>query len=417
MTNESWPVRPLGELFEISGGKTMSAAARRGHTKTPFLRTSNVLWDQIDLTTVDEMSIPTGELREKLLQPGDMLICEGGEIGRAAIWNGEAEPMSFQNHLHRLRVLAHDVEPRFYVYFLQSGFTQLRIFEGAGNNTTIPNLSRNRLAALSVPHPSVDEQRKVVHVLSRLRDALRIQVQARNLAESLKRAAMEVLFTRGLRDEQQKETELGPVPESWEVGELGEYIQSPDYGFTASATTEPKGPRLLRITDIQHGAVEWDSVPYCICDKETLVTKRLRQNDIVVARIGATTGKAFLIRDCPEAVFASYLIRIRSREQVLAPQFLYHFMQSEAYWMYINHNKGGRLKGGVNVPVLRALPIPVPASTEQDEIIAILDAIQRKIDLHRRKHAMLDELFKTLLQKLMTRQIRVADLDMSALNQ
>ena len=99
----------------------------------------------------------TDELPAKLLRKGDLLVCEGGEIGRAAIWNGEVETMSFQNHLHRLRPIVEEVEPRFYVYFLQSAFTQLGIFEGAGNKTTIPNLSRNQLAELEVPQPTIDE--------------------------------------------------------------------------------------------------------------------------------------------------------------------------------------------------------------------------------------------------------------------
>src|SRR5690348_11819636 len=132
MTNESWTYRPLGELFDIGAGKTMSAAARDGAHKTPFLRTSNVFWDEIDLSTVDEMAIAPHELEGKLLQPGDLLVGEGGDIGRAAVWNGEVKTMSFQNHLHRLRKLVDDVDPRFYVYFLQAAFTQLGIFEGAG---------------------------------------------------------------------------------------------------------------------------------------------------------------------------------------------------------------------------------------------------------------------------------------------
>ena len=149
--NEAWTWRPLGGLFEIGAGKTMSAAARNGPNKTPFLRTSNVLWDEIDLSSVDEMSIPDHELPVKLLRRGDLLVCEGGEIGRASIWDGQVETMSFQNHLHRLRPIDPNVEPHFYVFFLQSAFTQLGIFEGAGNKTTIPNLSRSRLAGLDVP--------------------------------------------------------------------------------------------------------------------------------------------------------------------------------------------------------------------------------------------------------------------------
>ena len=173
----------------------MSAAARKGADKTPFLRTSNVLWDEIDLSSVDEMSIPEHELPAKLLSPGDLLVCEGGEIGRAAIWNGEVEPMSFQNHLHRLRPIVEMVEPRFYVYFLQSAFTQLGIFEGAGNKTTIPNLSRNRLAALEVPHPPLDEQQAISAALGQVRDAIRIQSRKRSVLNGLFSALLHELMT------------------------------------------------------------------------------------------------------------------------------------------------------------------------------------------------------------------------------
>ena len=176
--NEAWTWRPLGEMFEIGAGKTMSAAARNGPDKTPFLRTSNVLWDEIDLSSVDEMAIPDREFPAKLLRRGDLLVCEGGEIGRAAIWNGEVETMSFQNHLHRLRPIVEEVEPRFYVYFLQSAFTQLGIFEGAGNKTTIPNLSRSRLAGLEVPQPKIDEQLAIVAALSRVREAIKTHHQS-----------------------------------------------------------------------------------------------------------------------------------------------------------------------------------------------------------------------------------------------
>ena len=193
--NEAWTCRPLGELFDIGAGKTMSAAARNGPDKTPFLRTSNVLWDEIDLSSVDEMSIPEHELPAKLLRRGDLLVCEGGEVGRAAIWNGEIETMSFQNHLHRLRPIVEDVEPRFYVYFLQSAFTQLGIFEGAGNKTTIPNLSRNRLAALEVPHPPLDEQQAISAALSQVRDAIRMQSRKRSVLNGLFGALLHELMT------------------------------------------------------------------------------------------------------------------------------------------------------------------------------------------------------------------------------
>lgn len=185
MINENWKWRPIGELFDIGAGKTMSAAARSGKDKTPFLRTSNVFWDRIDLTSLDEMWVPPHELPERLLLPGDLMVCEGGEIGRAAIWDGQIERVTFQNHLHRLRPKVEDVVPRFYVFFLESAFLQLGIFQGAGNKTTIPNLSRNRLAALKVPHPLKNEQEEIVEILGTVRQAMETQTRRMNLLTEL----------------------------------------------------------------------------------------------------------------------------------------------------------------------------------------------------------------------------------------
>ncbi len=293
-------------------------------------------------------------------------------------------------------------------------------FYYACQTVDLPNRGYNRhfgaLKEKEIPLPLIEEQLGIAHGLRLLEKAIAIQVDEVRSSEALKRMVMRALFTRGLRGEPQKETEIGLMPESWELSRLGNCIEHPDYGFTASASVEPVGPQFLRITDIQDGQVDWRKVPYCKCDEGSLEAKRLRKDDIVVARIGATTGKAFLIGECPDAVFASYLIRLRAREQSLAATFLYYFMRSDAYWLHIEQHKGGRLKGGVNIPILTALLLPRPSLDEQLEIVAILDAIDRKIDLHKRKRAVLEDLFKTLLHKLMTGEIRVSDLDLSALS-
>ena len=192
---DGWARRTIGELFEISSGKTMSAAARMGPNKVPFLRTSNVLWDEVDLSKVDEISLREHEMPAKLLAPGDLLVCEGGEIGRAAVWDGQIEPMSFQNHLHRLRPLANDVQPRFYVYWLQSAFTQLGLYEGAGNRTTIPNLSRTQLAGLPVPHPPIEKQHTIVEALTRCRKSIRLHQQVSMLSDDFFRSLLHKLMS------------------------------------------------------------------------------------------------------------------------------------------------------------------------------------------------------------------------------
>lgn len=417
MTDGGWPQSPLGELFEISGGKTMSAAAREGVDKTPFLRTSNVLWDEIDLATVDEMAIAPRELQAKLLRPGDLLVCEGGEIGRAAIWNGERDKMSFQNHLHRLRPLTQDVEPHFYVYFLQCAFTQLGIFAGAGNKTTIPNLSRNRLAELDVPYPAVDEQRQIVDALRRVRRSIRVHERTTRLAQDLKTAAMHALFTRGLRNEPQKETEIGRVPESWEIRPIGDFARQMQYGLSVRGERSGKYP-ILRMNCQQGGKVLLRDLQYVDVDEHTAAAYRVKPGDILFNRTNSyeLVGRTAIVQVETDALFASYLVRVSVDEERLDPQFLNHFLNWDVAQAALK-KVASRAVGQANISAgkLREFSIPVPDLGEQHEIVRVLNAVDRKIDLHSRKRSVVRELFDALLHKLMTGEIRVAELDLSAL--
>ena len=419
ITNEAWTWRPLGELFEIGAGKTMSAAARNGPDKTPFLRTSNVFWDQIDLSTVDEMAIPEHELSKKLLQPGDLLVCEGGEIGRAAIWNGEVKIMSFQNHLHRLRPIVEGVEPHFYVYFLQSAFTQLGIFEGAGNKTTIPNLSRSRLAELEIPQPEIDEQLAIVAALSRIREAIKIQEQSVALAQDLKRTTMYTLFTRGLKNEPQKETEIGPMPESWVIKTINDH-----FSVVTGGTPSRRIPTFWT-----GGMIPWvktTEVDYCVIQKtEEHITqagldgsaaKLLPPGTLLMAMYGqgVTRGKVAILGI--EAACNQACAAINPHDNVVNTKYLYHFLSFR--YEAIRRLAHGGQQQNLNMDIVRGLPIAYPTNPdEQREIVTILDTIDRKIDLHRRKRAVLDDLFKALLHKLMTGEIRVRELDLSNLKE
>ena len=149
-----------------------------------------------------------------------------------------------------------------------------------------------------------------------------------------------------------------------------------DYGFTASADFSIPEPRLLRITDIQDGAVDWNHVPGCRIAPEDEVDKRLCAGDIVFARTGATTGKCFLIKHTPRAVFASYLIRLRATNEVL-PHYLYAFFQSENYWHQIRGAVRGAAQGGVNSTTLSSLVLPLPDLTEQRRIAGQVEQADR----------------------------------------
>lgn len=160
------------------------------------------------------------------------------------------------------------------------------------------------------------------------------------------------------------------------VREVADSIQ---YGHTASAVASGKGPRFLRITDIQNGAVDWNSVPSCDIAEEEIPKYRLSEGDLVFARTGATTGKSYLIRKCPDAVFASYLIRVRASKDV-DPRYLAFFFQSPDYWRQIEEGKRGIGQPNVNGKTLGEVRLPLPPRDKQQRIVAEIEKQFTRLD-------------------------------------
>jgi len=418
MTNPNWNWRPLGELFDIGAGKTMSAAARAGADKVPFLRTSNVLWDEIDLTQVDEMSISPTELVDKSLKAGDLLVCEGGEIGRAAVWDGRVPVMSFQNHLHRLRRKQDDVDARFYVYFLQSAITQLGIFEGAGNKTTIPNLSRNRLAALDVPHPPKPEQQSVAQALAKVREAVTIHDEATSTALELKRAVMSDLFTRGLRGEPQKETEIGLMPDSWSPRTILDLCEIWSGGTPRKSVTEYWKGDIPWVSgkDLKRPALD-DAIDHVSAAGVDAGSRLAPEGAVLLLVRGMGLAK-----DLPVAVINRPMAFNQDVKALVSRgQYSGQFLRSAIYagrerlLAQIVPSAHGTMT--LNLNDVETFKIACPSDPEEaKDIVTILQTLDLKIDRHQKKREVLDELFESLLHKLMTGEIAVSDLDLSALS-
>lgn len=187
----------------------------------------------------------------------------------------------------------------------------------------------------------------------------------------------------------------------WIKKNIEDICKKPQYGFTASATEKKVGPKFLRITDITSSGVDWNKMPFCDCPPEKLSQYNLHHNDILFARIGATTGKSFIVKNPPQSVFASYLIRLRAKETV-NPDFLYYYFQTPFYWTQINANKDNNLKGGVNGSVLSKLEVACPPIPEQKKIAAVLFKIQKAIGVQESIIKTTQELKKSTMQHVFT---------------
>ena len=188
----SWPTAPLGTVAETALGKMLDRSKTRGHPSVPYLRNQNVQWGRIDTSDVLTMELADEERDRFGVRPGDLLVCEGGEIGRAAIYEGGEAFMAFQKALHRVRPSS-TLSPLFLRYYLESAASS-GVLARFSTGSTIAHLPQERLRRIPVPLPSTDEQRQIVEIiedhLSRLDAANRALITSTARARALIRATL-----------------------------------------------------------------------------------------------------------------------------------------------------------------------------------------------------------------------------------
>jgi very-short-patch-repair endonuclease/restriction endonuclease S subunit/predicted nucleotidyltransferase len=162
------------------------------------------------------------------------------------------------------------------------------------------------------------------------------------------------LFPDGFED-----SELGEIPKGWSVSTLKDKASKIQYGYTQSATDTPVGPHFLRITDIQGGRVEWMNVPYCEIDAASKAKYQICDGDIFVARTGASTGENIYIVNPPDAVFASYLVRLKYESPAFA-RYVGQYMRTQSYFDYIAGCIGGSAQPNASAQTLSAVKTVFP---------------------------------------------------------
>ncbi len=410
-----WNIDRIDSVFEIQQGKQVSKKNRVGDNQRPFLRTKNVFWNRLDFTELDQMNFTEAEESRLVLRPDDLLVCEGGSIGRTALWQSEVRDCYYQNHLHRLRSLNGRVDPQFAVYWLWYAFEVGKLYFGRGNVTTIPNLSGSKLAELPIAFPPPPEQKKIARILSTVQRAIEDQERIIQTTTELKKTLMHKLFTEGTRGEPQKQTEIGPVPESWEVTTVQEHCIASAFGPRfSSALYSPDGNILtLRTTDMEDdGRIDYDTAPKARLDYSKFEKHYLQEGDIVVSRSG-TCGIASVFEGHPMPVLpGAFLIRLRMKPSV-QPTFLRHYINSPVGRPHVLQLAQGAIQKNISGTRLGGLSIPLPPLPEQVEIAAAVKTIDQKLKNHLSKRKTSQDLFRTLLRELMTARIRVDELEVS----
>ena len=179
-----WQVAPVYTRYEVALGKMLDSKRVTGEFPGRYLRNIDVQWDAVNVDGLPEMDFALWERDRYLLQVGDLLVCEGGEIGRTAIWEGQLKECFYQKAIHRLRPRSELDTPRLF-YYLMYALAKLGVFTAGGNPNTIDHLTAVQLRHYRMPFPSRTEQHEIVTLLDR--EAARIDALVSKVLKALER--------------------------------------------------------------------------------------------------------------------------------------------------------------------------------------------------------------------------------------
>ena len=425
-SNVDWVSRRIGDLGRIVGGGTPS-------TKEPAYFGGDVPWlTPRDLSGTHERRIRRGvrnlsqkglaSSSAKLLPPGTVLLSTRAPVGYVAV---AANPIA-TNQGFRNVIVNPEHDPGFLYYWLKANTQEL---QRHATGSTFMELSGSALKRISVRLPKrLSEQRAIAQILGTLDDKIELNRRMNEALEAMARALFKSWFVdfdpvrakmegrdMGIPDyfaelfpRRLVGSEMGEVPEGWVIRTLGDLCHKPQYGFTASAQSEPVGPKFLRITDINKKSwVSWSRVPHCRATDEESLKYRLTKGDVLIARM-ADPGHGILVEEDLEAVFASYLIRFRPMESGTG-RFLQYWLRSDAYWHLVRERATGTTRRSLNATVLSRFPLVDPPAAVLWAFASVVDSWRRRLVANVGEMETLAALRDALIPKLISGEVRVPD--------
>ena len=419
-----WDSITLGEedpqaLLVMRNGLTVKQVQNNGEYKVSRIETIGDGW--IDDTRVRFASgLEEKDVAKHLLQKGDILfshINSDRHLGKTGFAERDYDDLLHGMNLLLIRANPAVFDPEFlnrvFQYYRDIGVF-IAICSRAVNQSSI---NQAKMKALELPLPPLPEQKKVAHVLSTVQRAIEAQERIIQTTTELKKTLMHKLFTEGTRGEPQKETEIGPIPESWEVMELGKHcrVQS---GFAFRSKDYVKGDGGIPITkigDIQNGGVIYTEKSSYVSEKfwddRRFDQFQLQVGDVLIALTGATTGKSGVFQHQQRAFLNQRAGRFLPDDVGLTRSFMPFLVLQPYFQNEINSNILVAAQGNISPKRIEKIKISLPKPDVQEEVASMLNSLDRKITGAQAKQNAFGDLFRTLLYELMTAKIRVHEVD------
>lgn len=388
-----WPATQAKHLFDISLGKMLQPiSSSSDDVEAPYIKAVNVQWNGINVEDLQTMWANLGEIRALNLNVGDLLVCEGGEVGRASILeNVPPENCIYQNALHRVRSNKNDV--RYLKYCLKQA-SEAGWFDVLCNRATIAHFTVEKFRELRIHIPSAETQRLIADYLDRETARIDSLVAEKEkmlaLLEEKRAALISRAVTRGLDPDAPLKPSgfdwLGDIPAHWAIRRLKFVSDSLDQGSSPVAANSPAGPDelgILKLSAVNKGRFRRDENKALreIDDQEQVLS--LRKGDVLITR-GNTpdlvADVACVPSDEPNLLLPDLIYRLRVREDQVLPEFLTYFLTIGVARVQIQRDARGSSGSMVKVSQGHVLDwqVPIPPIVEQIEIVDKIQAAEIK---------------------------------------
>ena len=395
---ESWEWVTVGDIFTHNTGKALNSSNSQGEIMS-YITTSNLYWNRFDLSVIKEMPFTESEVAKCTVTRGDLLVCEGGDIGRAAIWNYDFD-IRIQNHIHRLRSII-QLNHLFYyhVFYL---FKSLNLIGGKG--VAIQGLSSSDLAKLLVPLPPISEQNRIVSELNRwlsIVDQIELdQYSLKNTIADIKNrilclAISGKLVGQDISDEPAIELlkKINPsyiscdnrhyenLPQNWEECALKDIVEIQNgYAFKSSLYSND-GVRVIRITNVQDGYIMDDSPKYYpLSHMDGLEDYMLKGNDLLMSLTGNVGRVAMMPAGLLPAALNQRVCCITPKSSEVCKEFLFYLLRTDSFITSCIESGKGVAQLNVSTEWLKSYRIALPPKDEQRRIVKAIQNIMTKID-------------------------------------
>lgn len=405
-----WEIRPLGDL---AANRTSNRDPRDKPDETfRYVEISGVSSESHRIETWRELKGAEAPSRaRKIIKAGDTLFA----TVRPYLRNIAQVPSNLDDEICTtgfcvLRTESKQLDPDYlYFYVLTNDFVNRVVAHQRGSS--YPAVSNREVLSELIPLPSLPEQRRIAAALSTIQEAIAIQDDVIAAARELKRSLMERLFTYGpgVQPALTKETEIGEVPEHWEVLPLGQVLESTQYGTSERADLSGRYP-VLRMNNLDNGRIDNSDLKYMDLDGEELEKYRLQKGDVVFNRTNSfeLVGKTALFDLEGDYVFASYLVRVVPEATRLMPGYLNYYLNWQRTQRYLRQvATRGASQSNISPTKLGRLKIALPDTCEQERSVEVLQDVDAKVAAEEQRKAALEELFRSTLDQLMTGQIRL----------